>query len=290
MRPFSPPWKDPLSPSAPGFITKSSAGLRARVLGQGPPNVVFLHGLGASLRYWGRAYDHLASHARLIFIDLLGFGGSDKPRGSYEIERHLAALASTFDEAQLERSTVVGHSTGGLIAIALASAYPARVENVWAFGAPVFPSEAAARDHLRSLGFMARLLVDASPLASRMCQLMCDYRSIARRIAPLLAPRLPCPVAADGVDHIWDSYAGTFNTVVRRNRAREWASGLANRLHLIYGNADRTCPPEAMIGTLGDLSGVRIDVVEGDHHLPLRQASFCANYVGVAISRREMAV
>lgn len=65
---FSPPWKDPLSPSSPGFITKSSAGLRARVLGQGPPDVVFLHGLGASLRYWGRAYDHLASHTRLMTV------------------------------------------------------------------------------------------------------------------------------------------------------------------------------------------------------------------------------
>ncbi len=287
MRPFSPPWKDPLSSSAPGLVRKSSAGLRARVLGQGPPDVIFLHGLGASLRYWGCAYDELGTSGRLIFIDLLGFGGSDKPRGTYEIDRHLAALADTLDEMQVERSTLVGHSTGGLIAMALAGAYPERVQNVLAFGAPVFPSLVAARDHLRSLGFMARLIVDASPLAPRMCQVMCDYRSIARRIAPLLAPRLPCPVAADGVDHIWDSYSGTFNAVLSRNQAREWATRLGNRLRLVYGDADCTCPPQTAMRTPGNRSSGRIHVIKGgDHHLPLRRPNLCSNYLkGMLVGR-----
>lgn len=251
-----------------------------RVVCNEAPDVVFLHGLGASLRYWGRAYDELAARGRLMFIDLLGFGGSEKPPGGYDISRHIDALTVTLDEMRVEAGTVVGHSVGGLIAMALGSEHPHLAGAVVGFGTPIFPSENAAREHLRSLGFLARLMVDASPLAPRICRLMCDYRGIARRIAPLLAPRLPGPVAADGVDHIWESYAGTFNAVVRRNQAREWAAALGGRLNLVYGSADRTCPPEAAIKTLGNRSGARINVIEGgDHHLPLRQAAVCANYV-----------
>ena len=77
---------------------------------------------------------------------------------------------------------------------------------------------------------------------------------------------------SDGVDHIWESYAGTFNANLSSNQAKEWLTALGGRLHLVYGDADRTCPPEAAIRTLGNRSGARINVIErGDHHLLIRQ-------------------
>ena len=164
--------------------------------------------------------------------------------------------------------------------MALVAKHPEYAEKVVGFGVPIFPSEEAARKHLGSLGFLARLMANGSSLAPRMCRLMCDYRSFARFLAPLLAPRLPAPVAADGVDHIWESHAGTLNVVLSRNQAKEWATALGGRLHLVYGDADRTSPPTAAIRTLGNRSGARIKVIEsGDHHLPLRQAKLCAEYL-----------
>jgi len=172
--------------------------------------------------------------------------------------------------------------------MALVARHPEYADKIVGFGVPIFPSEEAARKHLGSLGFLARLMANGSPLAPRMCRLMCDYRSFARFLAPLLAPRLPYLVAADGVDHIWESYAGTLNVVLSRNQAKEWATALAARLHLVYGAADRTSPPNAAIRTLGNRSGARIKVVEGgDHHLPLRQAKFCARYLRAILDRRR---
>jgi len=78
MWPLSPAWRDPLR--APGRITMSRAGLRVRLIGESYPALVFIHGLGASLRYRGTAYDQLAGRSRLLFVDLLGFGGSEKAR------------------------------------------------------------------------------------------------------------------------------------------------------------------------------------------------------------------
>src|SRR3989449_11684323 len=98
MWPLSPDWQNPLAPGAPGSIIQSAAGLRARVLGQNTRAIVFLHGLGASLRYWGCAYDALAARARLIFVDLLGFGGSAKPTGTYDIACHYAVFKAAMQE------------------------------------------------------------------------------------------------------------------------------------------------------------------------------------------------
>jgi pimeloyl-ACP methyl ester carboxylesterase len=48
-------------------------------VGAGGPTVVFLHGLGATTRYWGPRVTPLAARARLVLVDLLGFGRSPKP-------------------------------------------------------------------------------------------------------------------------------------------------------------------------------------------------------------------
>ncbi|WP_349257785.1 alpha/beta fold hydrolase [Iamia sp.] len=60
--------------------------------GRGPA-VVFVHGLGASGRYWDAVVSRLAGR-RSVAVDLLGFGRSPKPRrASYDVGCHTDALA-----------------------------------------------------------------------------------------------------------------------------------------------------------------------------------------------------
>ena len=120
MWPFSPQWEDPLK--TPGDTSISSAGLRVRQLGESGPSIAFIHGLGASLRYWGMAYDQLAGRSRPVFLDLLGFAGSEKPpTARYDIAGHAERVADTLREFGAETPLLVGHSTGGIIAMALAA-------------------------------------------------------------------------------------------------------------------------------------------------------------------------
>jgi pimeloyl-ACP methyl ester carboxylesterase len=238
MWPFSPRWQDPLT--APGRIVVSNAGLRVRLLGDSSRCVVFVHGLGASLRYWGTAYDQLAGRSRLLFVDLLGFGGSERPlTARYDIAGHAERIADTLREFDAETPLLAAHSTGAIVATALATdQFPQ--SNVIAFGAPIFASENAARRHLRKLGPMQRLMAIGSPWARRSCALVCDHRELARALAPLVAPTLPAPVARDGVDHIWESHFGTFQGVMKLSDVPALARRLGDRLRLVYGREDRT--------------------------------------------------
>lgn len=61
--------------------------------GSGAPALVFLHGLGASGRYWDKVAKPLEGNGhQLQFVDLLGFGRSPWPDLAYTVDDHLAAL------------------------------------------------------------------------------------------------------------------------------------------------------------------------------------------------------
>lgn len=119
--------------------------LAVRTLGHGRP-VLLLHGLGGSQRYWGADYDVLGSQGALVVPDLLGFGSSPKPSTGYTADAHVDALVATLDWLGVhDRVTVVAHSVGSLVALALAVRHPDRVDGIIAISPPVYADRASAR-------------------------------------------------------------------------------------------------------------------------------------------------
>ena len=63
----------------------------------------------------------------MVAPDLLGHGGSAKPRGDYSLGAYASGLRDLLAALGHERATVVGHSMGGGIAMVLAYQFPERV-------------------------------------------------------------------------------------------------------------------------------------------------------------------
>ncbi|APR99869.1 alpha/beta fold hydrolase [Pajaroellobacter abortibovis] len=84
-------------------------------IGKGRP-LVLLHGLADSHRTWSRVAHFLARDRCVLMPDLLGHGLSSRPRGSYTVEWHAAAIEEWMDALQLIDVDMVGHSYGGGIA------------------------------------------------------------------------------------------------------------------------------------------------------------------------------
>jgi pimeloyl-ACP methyl ester carboxylesterase len=102
-----------------------------RLGGEHPgPVVVFLHGLVMdNLSSWYFTVANVAAqHSRVLLYDLRGHGKSERPAQGYGLDDMVADLAGVLDAAD-ERGPVVlvGNSFGGLLALAFARAYPARV-------------------------------------------------------------------------------------------------------------------------------------------------------------------
>ncbi|MFC0436732.1 alpha/beta fold hydrolase [Kutzneria buriramensis] len=92
--------------------------LRVRTGGAGGPTVVLLHGLGATGAVWDGLTERL--DRRWIAPDLPGHGGSGRLK-RYSFGAMAGAVAEHLPAG--EPVTVIGHSLGGVLAVALASGW-----------------------------------------------------------------------------------------------------------------------------------------------------------------------
>ena len=94
------------------------------VMGEGNP-LVLVHGFGASIGHWRKNIPFLASGGYRVFaIDLLGFGGSDKPPLNYTMELW-SELLKDFQAAHIQAPTVfIGNSIGALLSLMAIALHP----------------------------------------------------------------------------------------------------------------------------------------------------------------------
>lgn len=85
---------------------------------EGSRTIVFLHGWPLNHKQFEYQFNVLPySGYRCIGIDWRGFGKSDKPKGGYDFNRLADDIREIVNVLQLDHFTLVGHSTGGAIAI-----------------------------------------------------------------------------------------------------------------------------------------------------------------------------
>jgi pimeloyl-ACP methyl ester carboxylesterase len=90
---------------------------------QGSP-IVLIHCYTCSMDWWDGLAPLLEPNHRVIRIDLLGHGGSDKPGAGYSIDNQASAVAEALAKLGVVGATVVGHSLGGSVVTALAQQSP----------------------------------------------------------------------------------------------------------------------------------------------------------------------
>lgn len=115
------------------FLDLSGARLyyyAAGTRGAGEP-VVFLHGFPTSSHLWSDVVPLMPRGHRIVVLDLLGFGRSDRPRANdVGIHAHAARVVEMLDELRIERACIVGHGIGGGVAQSLAVRHASRVSRL----------------------------------------------------------------------------------------------------------------------------------------------------------------
>ncbi|HEV2815013.1 MAG TPA: alpha/beta hydrolase [Solirubrobacteraceae bacterium] len=84
---------------------------------QGTPTMTFLHGFPTSSLDWASMFDRLRGDTRLIALDFLGFGDSDKPKPHrYSLLEQADAVEAVWKHLGVERTAVVAHDYGVSVA------------------------------------------------------------------------------------------------------------------------------------------------------------------------------
>ncbi len=96
----------------------------------GERTLLFVHGLGSYLKFWRYQLDDFAAQGyRVLAIDMLGYGKSDKPATfPYTMEAMGDVVREFIKLLDAERVTLVGHSMGGQTALSFAIRYPEELE------------------------------------------------------------------------------------------------------------------------------------------------------------------
>lgn len=116
--------------------TADGATIHVRTGGKGPA-VVLIHGFGDTGDMWGPLAARLAQHHTVIVPDLRGMGLSSKPPGGYDKRSQAADIRAVVEQLGHDRTDVVGHDIGTMVAYAYAARYPDKVTRLVVMDAPV---------------------------------------------------------------------------------------------------------------------------------------------------------
>jgi pimeloyl-ACP methyl ester carboxylesterase len=234
--------------------------------GDGEP-LALIHGVGANRRVWHRVIEGLASDARVIAIDIPGFGDSPPPGPGFAMDE----VANRVAAALLARTGgpfhLIGHSLGGAVALKLASSHASGVRSLVLVAPAGFAprSPALARTlGFASAGFLAARRVVGPPLSeSPMARRALLWGAVAD------GGRLPANdarlmIAASGQA---TRIRQAIETVVALD-LRSILEELAVPVGLLWGERDRVVP----VATARQLLAVRpeapVEVIAGAGHVP----------------------
>jgi len=232
--------------------------------------IVLLHCYTCSLRWWDAMLPLLERGHRVIRLDLLGHGGSEKPRQGYSMEEQAETVAAVLDRLDSPPATVVGHSLGFAVASALAQSRPDLVSRL------VVIDSSSGVDN-GGLGWRAQL--GRAPLIG----------PAARRLAPDSVVEQGTDVAfAPGYDHdgfedpdqpvedvrsmTWTSFVDSYDAVHEYRAERSQADRIAPLgipVLAIFGSEDQTVEDvEEAADDYRRLPDARVELIEGAGHSP----------------------
>jgi pimeloyl-ACP methyl ester carboxylesterase len=93
--------------------------------------VVLFHGKNFGGYYWGSTIRSFADEGyRVVTPDQIGWGKSSKPEIRYSFHALAANTAQLLDHLGIGNIHLLGHSTGGMLAVRFARSYPQRVDRL----------------------------------------------------------------------------------------------------------------------------------------------------------------
>jgi 3-oxoadipate enol-lactonase len=226
--------------------------------GTGPADVLFMHGFAGSGAYFEETLKYLdLSGLRIITVDLRGHGASDKPAGSYSLDRLARDMLAVADELGSQQFVVVGFSMSAKFAQYLPCIAPARIRGqVLVAGCPTgeipFPSE-THQDWISRAGSRDRLL-------------------------ELTRWFLTQPVEADVLERWADDAVKVPHTILDESLTTCLRTSFTDRLAnmpptlVVGGLHDPIMGPELLrTAVVAAIPGARLALVDSNHEIPIER-------------------
>jgi pimeloyl-ACP methyl ester carboxylesterase len=232
--------------------------------------IVLLHCYSCSLHWWDGLAPILAKDHRVIRIDLLGHGGSQKPKSGYSMEDQAGLVAAVLGQLHVQGAVVVGHSMGFDVAVALAARASQLVDRL------VNIDEGPSEDDC-SLPFLAK--VGYWPVVGEALRRLSPSFAVKEGYSDAFAPGFDLADGFPNPDQVVEDYDAmtftSFKDSAQANSDYTDAQPLDERLRQIpvpllsiFGTEDQICDPESSQDAYAALPGARTELIKGAGHSP----------------------
>ena len=239
-----------------------------QVLDQGPrdgPPIVLLHCYTCSINWWEKLIPPLERGGhRVIAIDLLGHGGSEMPRSGYSIEDQAQLVAGALSRLGVRNAIVVGHSLGGLVAVALAEQSPQLVGGVTIIDSKPDTSYG-------SLDLLARAIL-TPVIGEALWRVKMDW-SIRDGLEQAFAPGFDVPDQfVDDVKRMtytsYDHSHSAFDSYIDESALDDRLRALDLPLLVMFGAEDQIVDAREALSAYADIPDAQTALIQGSGHSP----------------------
>ncbi len=234
------------------------------------PPMILIHGYTASLFVWRSAAPMLAELGyRVIALDLVGFGYSEKPRWfEYSIGAQAHMVAGLMDRLGIGRADMVGSSYGGAVALTLALDNGERIDKL-------ILSDAVCNDKPKQHPL---LRLAEMPLVGELITpfVVDSKRFLRRRMHGTIAPSNHHLITTDRIDSVIrplvaaDAHHSVLATSRnwRANRIEADAHLIGHPTLIIWGEHDHVIPIECGHTLHREIRYSQMVVVRDCGHVP----------------------
>ena len=237
----------------------ASAGLRLYYdeAGRGP-TLLLLHGIGSNSRSFRYQLAGLADVARVVALDLPGYGRSDDPPRPFTMADLADYAAAVLDALGADQADVLGHSLGGVVAQMLFHRHPERVRSLVL--ADTNPGSGSLPEPERSARVQRRL--DA--LSHQTPRAMAEARAPA-----LLSPDAPPELVADLVDIMAEVRPAAYRAAaiaMGTTDLTELLTAISVPCLVVCGDCDQVTPVATARLLAERIPGARLAIIAGAGH------------------------
>jgi len=254
------------------FFDFNGVKVHYKVMGQGEPAFILLHGFASSVYSWREVMAPLAELGTVVAFDRVGFGLSGRPlrwegANPYTAEMQTDLTMALMDSLSIQRAILVGNSAGGTLAAYTALRYPERVQALILVDAAIY-SGGGFPDWVMPL-LKTPQLRRLGPLVSRRL-LSNDEELLALswHDPSKVTPEVLAGYLRSSNVHDWDKGLWEFTLASRNLELPERLTELRLPVLVITGDDDRIVPTAESIQLAEALPNARLAVIPNCGHVP----------------------
>jgi len=254
------------------FVEINAINVHYKIMGEGEPVFVLLHGFGASLFSWHAVMEPFSQYGKVIAYDRPAFGLTARPmtwtvQNPYSPQASIDMLLGFLNNFNVQKAILVGNSAGGTVAMQFTLQHPDRVQALILVDPAVY--ESGDEPSWLHLLYQTPQMNHLGPLIVRSIQTsgielikMAWYDPA--KITPETMMGYTKPLRADN----WDRALWYFTAASQPTQLPEHLSEFNLPVMVITGEKDKIVPTINTVRLAGLLPNARLVIISHAGHVP----------------------